>query len=115
MSAASVGTELRVDPVPAAADLATPALRSCGFALVLAVMAWSGVRWVRARRGRSDNRRLQLVERLALGPQREIVIVRVDGRELVFGVTGHGIRTVAVVATPVASPAGSDPDRGDRS
>ncbi|MBK8095874.1 MAG: FliO/MopB family protein [Planctomycetes bacterium] len=115
MTANPVRTELRVDPASATADLATPALRGGGFVLVLVALAWSGVRWVRARRGLSATRRLQLVERLAIGPQREIVIVRVDGREVVLGVTGHGIRTVAAAPTPAGSPADSDPDRGDRS
>lgn len=86
--------EVRVPERSVTADVAVSGLRATGILAVLVVLAWSWLRWRRRHCGDSS-RRLQLIDRLTLGAQREVVIVRVDGRELVLGVTGQGIRALA--------------------
>ncbi len=85
------------------------------FGVAVALAALGAVLWALRRAQRQGllgghARRLQVLETLALGPRHRLALVRVDGRELVLGITPAGVAALDV-ARPAAGapgvPAGS--------
>lgn len=83
----------------AAEPLLGQAARTFGalvFVLVLmAVLAWA-TRRLRSRGGFMSGTRLRLVESLPLGMRDKLLLVEVDGKSCLIGVSQSGIRSLAV-------------------
>lgn len=67
------------------------------FSLVLVLGAMLGVLYWLRRRGGIQSvaaRRMRVIERLALDTRRQVLLVEIDNRELVLGVTNDSITTL---------------------
>lgn len=62
-------------------------------ALLLAFL-WVLRRYVQGAPGTRAQRRIQIVEAHSLGPRQRLVLVRVDGHDLLLGMTGTEIRAL---------------------
>lgn len=79
------------------------------------VLAAYTTRILSRRLGGSPTARLQVVEQLALGRDRSLVVVRVEGRLLLVGATAHGISLLADLdptGAPAPVQAAAPPDFG---
>ncbi|MGH9466238.1 MAG: flagellar biosynthetic protein FliO [Terriglobales bacterium] len=63
------------------------------------IHGWDLRRWLAKPRGRRQ-RRLRLLETLALGERRFVGLVMVDGRELLVGATPHSMTLLAELGEP---------------
>lgn len=75
------------------------------FALVIALLVgllWALKRLQRTQGLRRSEKRLQVVESMALGARHKVAIVRVDHREVLVGITATQITTLASWAQPQA-------------
>ncbi len=73
----------------------------CGVLLLLAAALW----FLKRRRlvtlgPQRAAKHLQIIERVALGPQHSLSLIRVDGRSMLVG-TGPGVCEIRDVATPL--------------
>jgi flagellar biogenesis protein FliO len=117
-----------VDPVAAAQPAPSPVSASLAagrsdapltrFGLMTAVPSLAALGalglWLQRRKRRSSGeRRLEVAERVALGPKHQVVFVRVAGRELLLGATDQNLALLADLgpASPAAG-TGSEPDAG---
>jgi flagellar biogenesis protein FliO len=66
------------------------ALRLTAFAVLLAAGSWALLRW--RRRVNTLDRRLAVVDRAALSRGASVALLRVEGRHLLVGVAGDGVR-----------------------
>ena len=69
---------------------------------ILLVMVFAA-RWFMQRRPQGG-RRLRFVEAMALGSRDKLLIVEVDGKSLLLGVTTQNIRLLTELNTPAAQP-----------
>ncbi len=96
---------------PAAASMAAPGgvdllQYGASFALVIALLLgllWALKRLQRTQGLRRSEKRLQVVESMALGARHKVAIVRVDHREVLVGITATQITTLASWAQPAGS------------
>lgn len=60
--------------------------------------------WLRRRNSLpwATQQRLEVLAKTSLGPKQHVVCIRVDGRELLIGVTEHQVRLIADLSTSVA-------------
>jgi len=64
---------------------------------LLVAAVWALRRWP-GMVGMSGERRLSVVEAVAVGPGARVVLARADGRELLLGVTPHEVSLLAELA-----------------
>jgi hypothetical protein len=83
------------------------------FVIVLLVAALHVLRHCRGRGpmtrwggGSRSQRRLETVDRLALDSQHVLHLIRVDGRELLLAVHGHGCALIERIGEPVGGTCG---------
>lgn len=82
----------------------SPGLFGAVFALLLVLGVIVGLGWLLKRMPGSGFRPaagLKLVASLALGPKERVVVVEVNGEQLLLGVTAGGIRTLHALAEPL--------------
>lgn len=56
---------------------------------------------------RKNTQRLQTIESLSIGPRQKIVLIQVDGQDVLVGVTAH--QMTALSPWPVQTPAPAEP------
>ncbi|NLH15511.1 MAG: flagellar biosynthetic protein FliO [Phycisphaerae bacterium] len=88
------------DKLPEQTDLFRQFATAIGFVLVLGVGAFYVSRRLGPRWHPSRGRHLRVVETIALGPQRHIHLLEVEGRRLVVGSTSQAIRLIAELGEP---------------
>lgn len=103
MSAASA-------PATASTSSAVPDLLQVGvsFALVIILLLavlWGLKRLQRTRGFGRQEKRLQVVESMAMGTRHKVAIIRVDHREVLVGITPTQITTLASWAQPASAQA----------
>ena len=81
--------------------------------LVLAILLAMvfAARWFMQRRPQGG-RRLRFVEAMALGNRDKLLLVEVDGRSLLLGVTAHNIRLLAELDAQEGDPSSLGPREG---
>jgi len=99
-------------PASAAASLAPSGVDmlqyGASFALVVALLVgllWALKRLQRGQGLRRHEKRLQVVESMALGARHKVALIRVDHREVLVGITASQINTLASWVQPAGAPA----------
>lgn len=82
-----------------------------GFLAILLLAYWAVKLMSRGYMAAGEGRLLQVVERIALGPDKQLLVVKTADRVLLLGVTAHHIEKLeeldpALLPPPLASPRG---------
>ncbi len=102
-SAASAPASAVASQAPGGVDLLQ---YGASFALVIALLLgllWALKRLQRSQGLRRTEKRLQVVESMALGARHKVAVIRVDHREVLVGITASQITTLASWVQPPAS------------
>lgn len=70
---------------------------------LLALLAFAARRFGVLMPTQSETRRLKVVERLALDPRRQVILVALDGREHLLLLSPFGDRAIAAQDAPIAA------------
>lgn len=63
--------------------------------IAVVLLAYAFTKWLSKRyQGMSSGRCVQVVERLPVGKDRDLLLIRMNGQAYLLGVTGHGITTI---------------------
>jgi len=80
------------------ADASAPPLNFAAWTLIPSILALAGLGfWMKRRKQTVTGAALEVVAKTSLGPKQQIVQVKVDGRELLLGVTEHQIGLITEV------------------
>ncbi len=83
---------------------ATASLLQVTFALILMVGLILGLAWLAKRFGRplfQQNNQLRLIASLSLGVKEKVILVEVEGKQLILGVTPQQITSLHVMDIPI--------------
>lgn len=90
-------------PLTAQDSMTTVLVLLCVIALILGIAHWIKRMNLSPLSGKAG---VKLISQLALGQKERIMVIEVNGEQMVIGITAHNINLLKVLDTPIA-PAGS--------